>query len=402
MVFVDINRSIFKSLQDDLLDRRATILVGARQVGKTYLMRKLRDVAERRGLATRFFDLEQPSDSRLFLRTEADIVKTLAEVPGVVFIDEFHYLRNASQIIKAVHDSGAPVKVVASGSSALEMHRHLRESLAGRKIVRRVHPCSFAELRSSDPSSELDRYLIFGGMPGLVHMPDDARRKELLADILQSYVLKDIKGLVREENIRAFNVLAYLLAERQGSLVSVAGLAREVGVTPRTAEAYLETMAQTYVAWPVHSYSSNLGNELRKSRKVYLYDLGIRNALLRDFRSAGDRPDQGAIVESFVFLELARRASAEVDIKFWRTKAGDEVDFVWVDNRVPIPIEVKAGDAAGSVPAGLRAFLRRYPQTPLAFVLHGGPSSEIIVGGVPVRFRPWASATDLPDEIAAR
>jgi hypothetical protein len=397
---MEIKRSIYEVLREDLLDRRALLLVGARQVGKTFLMKKLRDDVVSRGWTASFWDLEQPADLRRFLKPVGEILEMVAAGGRVVFIDELHYLENASQIIKALHDSGAPVKIVASGSSAMEMHRHLRESLAGRKIVRRIHPCSAAEIAATARRSSLGGYLTFGGMPGLVGLRAPSRKQELLADILQSYILKDIKGLVREENVRAFNMLVYLIAERQGSLISASSLANEIGMTPRTVEGYLETLAQTYVASPLHSFGGNLGNELKKSRKVFLYDLGIRNAIIKDFRALDERPDAGPIVESFVYLELARRVGPAEELRFWRTKAGDEVDFVWISNRVPTPIEVKAADVSGSVPRGLRMFLRRYPTTRRAFVLHGGKRGEMIVDGVAIRFRPWKDAASIPDEIS--
>jgi uncharacterized protein len=399
IVIVELNRNIFARLCDDLDDRRASLLVGARQVGKTFLLKKVMAEARRRGRSTAFFDLEQPTDMLAFHRPEASLPDLLRTAADVVLIDEFHYLANASQLIKAVFDAGARVKIYASGSSAMEMHRHLKESLAGRKILHRIFPCSVSEMVSSRTRLSLADYLVFGGMPGLVHLDTRVRKKELLADILQSYVLKDIKALIREENIRAFNTLLYLLAERQGGLVSAGSLARDVGLTPHTIESYLETMAQTYVVHVVPSFSNNLGNELRKSRKVFLYDLGVRNALLRDFRAAADRPDGGAVVESFVLLELARCVGPGSEIRFWRTKAGEEVDFIWVEDRVACPIEVKAGSCAGRIPAGVVAFLRRYPKTRRAFVLHGGPASDSHMNGCVIHFRAWEGAASLPDEI---
>jgi hypothetical protein len=398
IVIMEINRNIFEELCDDLSDRRPTLLVGARQTGKTFLLRKLEDYARNRGLSTSFFDLEQPEHSARFALPAGQIVEDLKDGAEAVFIDEFHYLENASGILKAVHDSGAAVKVYASGSSALEIHRHLKESLAGRKIIRRLFPCGFFEMTSSVPAS-LDRYLTFGGMPGLVNLGSDGERQRLLADIVQSYVLKDIKSLIREENIRAFNSLVYLLAERQGNLISASSLAGDVGLSSPTIESHLEILSQTYVSIPVHSYSNNLGNELRKSRKIYLYDQGIRNSLLKDFRPPRERPDGGAVFEGYVAGELSSRLGPSSELRFWRTRAGEEVDFVWVENRVPWPIEVKAGDVAGSLPRGLRAFLRRYPATRKAFVLHGGPEATVDVDGVTIRYLPLERAWHLPDEV---
>jgi len=393
---MEIKRNIFNTLCSDLGNRFITILVGARQVGKTFLMRKVEEEARRRGKSAAFFNLELPADARRFNASEEDLFDLLTSSGDVVFLDEFHYLKNASHLFKAVYDSDAPVKIFASGSSSLEIHKHLKESLAGRKAVHRVYPCSLGEMQGAGVTVE--DYFLYGGMPGTIHQPDAARKKDLLADILQSYVIKDIKGLIREENVRAFNSLLYLLAQQQGGLVSVAALARDVGLTARTVESHLEILSQTYVCHTVPSFSRNLGNELRKSRKCYLFDLGVRNALLKDFGSL-DRDDAGVLIESFVALELLKRVVPETELRFWRTKAGEEVDFVWVVNRRPVPIEVKRADCKGAVPKGLAAFLRRYPKTPIAFVLHGGEASDVRLRSCDIRFRPWRSASDITNEV---
>ena len=188
------------------------------------------------------------------------------------------------------------------------------------------------------------------------------------------------------------------MAQQQGGLVSVAALARDVGLTPRTVESHIEILSQTYICHTVPSFSRNLGNELRKSRKCYLFDLGIRNALLKYFGAQG-RDDAGTLIESFVALELLKHVAPETELRFWRTKAGDEVDFVWVVNRRPVPIEVKRADCKGAIPKGLTAFLRRYPKTPIAFVLHGGETSDVRLHDCVIRFRPWRVAADITNEL---
>lgn len=394
---MDIKRSLFNELCDDLTDRRCSILVGARQVGKTYLLKKIEKEARSRGLTTAYFDLEIPSDTIKFNAPEVELFDLLTKSADIVLLDEFHYLENASHLFKAVYDSGENVKIFASGSSSLEIHRHLKESLAGRKRVHHIFPCSMDEMFTVNDT--IENYLRFGGMPGLIHFDNEEHKKGALQEIVQSYVIKDIKSLIKEENIRAFNTLMYLLAQNQGGIISGPQLAGEVGLTPRTIDSYLDIMDQTYVNHVVHSYSTNLGNELKKSRKSYLFDIGIRNVLLKDFRPHGSREDGGTIIESFVYLELAKRITPEVEIRFWRTKSGDEVDFVWVQNRRPHPIEVKSADCGTSLPDGIKAFLRRYPKTAHGFVLHGGLSADIQVDSTAIHFRPWHKAASILDEM---
>lgn len=382
----EIQRDIFPDLLGEFGRPEITIMVGARQVGKTFLMKKLHRRASALKKRSRFFDLEQPENLMLLNRDDSEIVRLLTDGLDVVFIDEFYYLKNASHIFKAIFDGDRKVKVFASGSSALEIHRHMRESLAGRKRVFHVFPCSFSEMKQIWKKEMPEAYLRFGGLPGMGAL-SEADRLQLLSDIVQSYILKDIKSLLREENIRAFNHLLYLLAQSQGAVISAASLAREIGLTERTIENHLSILSQTRVAYSVPSFSRNLGNELKKSRKSYLFDIGIRNALLKDFREPSQRPDGGVLLETLIFLELNRQIDPQSEIRFWRTKDGKEVDFVFVRNREPVPIEVKSAGKPDDLPSGLRSFLNRYPRTSRAFIMNPSVETEVRYGQTRVFFR---------------
>lgn len=149
---------------------------------------------------------------------------------------------------------------------------------------------------------------------------------------------------------------------------------------------YLDILEQTYVNYRVYSFSRNLGNELKKSCKTYLYDIGIRNALLKDFSMLSQRPDKGAIEETFVFLKLLYMVGPDIEIKFWRTKGGDEVDFILLKNRKPIPIEVKSQLGKPQIPQGLKKFLLRYPSTPLAYVINENQTAIVQFNQTELKF----------------
>jgi len=383
-------RSVYPGLLAEMDRREVSILLGPRQVGKTRLLAELQAAARSRGLRTRAFNLEIPHDLIAFNKPETDIFDMLTEAVDVVFIDEFHYLPNASKLFKAAYDSGRRVKIYASGSSALEMHKHLKESLAGRRLLTRVAPLTFGEVSAGHAAAGgelLDRHLRWGGMPGLLAEGGPEGKQRLLADILETYIQKDVKSLIREENIRAFNNLLLLLAESQGSLISENSLAKEVGLTARTINQHLSILEKTYVCHQLHSYARGLAGELKKSKKAYLFDLGIRNAMLRDFSPASTRRDAGALRETFVLLELLSRVKPDMELRFWRDRAGREVDFILLKNRRPLPIEVKGGLARGAVPPGIQEFLKCYPDAPEALVLCDGFVGDVTVLGRPVRFR---------------
>ncbi len=395
---MEIDRTVLPDLIEELKRREISILLGPRQVGKTFLLRKLERAAKARGMSTSYFDLELPHELRLFNKSDDDLFQMLTHSGDVVFIDEFHYLKNASRIFKAVFDSGNRAKIVCSGSSSIEMHKHLRESLAGRRLVTTIAPLSFAEYRqigtSADASGLYADFVTFGALPGLIHMPSTDEKMRMLEELLATYIQKDVKSLIREENVRAFNTLLYLLAERQGSMISVNSLAAEIGLTAAAVTRHLDILEHTYVAHSLFSYARAIGKELKKSRKIYLYDLGIRNALLRDFSPADSRRDGGAVHETFVYLELRKLLKPNQELRLWRTKGGDEIDFVLLTDRRPLPIEVKSALSQAEVPKAIVRFLQAYPEAPGAVVLSEDLRADVEVNGKPVVFRKLAEAAD--------
>ena len=355
-------------------------LVGHNGSGKTTLLRILENYAKQKGLKAAFFDLEQPQILADFNRPDKEIAQIISGAGEVIFIDEFQYVRNISKIFKAIFDSKKKIKIICSGSSSLEIHKHLKESLAGRRFLYRIYPLEYSEIRNSYPDFTFEDYLRFGGMPGLTHTDAKERKQQILNELVGSYILKDIKSLVKEENIRAFNHLLYLLAQNQGSTISVHSLSAEVGLSSKAINRYLDILEQTYVNYRIYSYSKNLGNELKKSCKTYLYDLGVRNMLLKDFSAIASRPDKGVILESFVFLKLQAMLAPNMEIKFWRTKDGGEVDFILLKDRIPIPIEVKSKIISSEIPSGLKRFLARYPDVKLAYIINEEIEQDISYG----------------------
>ena len=195
---MQIKRNVINQLHDDLSTRTISILVGARQVGKTFLLRQIEKEAQKRGLKTAFFDLEQPEDLLTFSKSDRELVEFISGAGDVVFIDEFHYLKNSSRLFKAIYDKGHKIKIFASGSSAMEIHTHLKESLAGRKNIYGIYPCCLAEIGQVIQDNPFAYYCQYGGMPGLVNLPSKDKKQALLVDILQSYLLKDIKALIKD------------------------------------------------------------------------------------------------------------------------------------------------------------------------------------------------------------
>ena len=372
-----IKRKVYPQLLDEINIKGVSILLGARQVGKTFLLKQLHKKARVLGLKTAYYNLELPEDLRLFNLSDTQIYNFLSSAGDVIFIDEFHYLKNASKIFKMLFDSRKKIKIYASGSSSLEIHKHLKESLAGRRWITGLRPLYYDEFiqkfgKNNNSENSFNEYVVYGGLPGLLEMKDDDAKMRLLSEILATYIQKDIKSLIKEENIRAFNSLLYLIAENQGSLISENSLSREVGLTAATVNKHLSILENTYVCHSLHSYAKKLGNELKKSKKVYFYDLGIRNILLKDFTPFSKREDRGIIAETFVFLQLLSLKKPNIEIRFWRNKSGKEIDFIILKDRKPFLLEVKASLSSEEIPSAFHNFINYYPETIGGMVVSGG------------------------------
>ena len=274
MVKMKIKRSIFKHLRSGLMSHsglaqpKVFLLLGARQVGKTTLMEDLVLETREHFTGVRRFNLEYPEDLLFFSQTEEDILQQLTEKPNTLLvIDEFHYVKNISKIFKAIYDKQKNIQILASGSSSLDIHKHLKESLVGRQNVVTIYPLSLGEWKQTGYS--LEDFIIYGGMPGLLHLKKD--KDQIVHDldqIVQSYIMKDIRSLIKEENISAFNHLLFYLAENQGQILPTANIAREIRLNVKIVEKYLSLLEQTYVIYGLYGFSGKLSNELKKGKKI--------------------------------------------------------------------------------------------------------------------------------------
>ncbi len=369
----EFSRSEYKKLKAELDHNRITILLGARQVGKSFLMNKLRKEVT----GESFFDFEDPETLRSFHGDDEHIFNILKNSGKYVFIDEFHYIDNISHIFKALYDRGKrepqkAIKIFASGSSSTEIHKHLKESLAGRKREIIIRPLNFFEYQEH---GSIEEFLVYGGMPGVYELEKRHEKSEYLNEILKTYIQKDIKALVKQEKLSAFNKLLYILAENQGQVTSLNSLANDLRLKHYEVQDFIDLLEQTFVLYPLASFSGNLSNELKKSQKYYLYDHGIRNLLIKDFSAIKRRKDRGIIWETFVYHYLLSIQEANNEIRFWRTSSDYEVDFIWLEDRVPIPIEVKTKIEKNNIPQGIKKFLDAYPKSKFAAVIFASSRS---------------------------
>ena len=162
-----ISRAIYPDIVSELKRKETVILLGARQVGKTYLLKWLKKDLDQKKILSVFFNLEDPQTLRLFNQSDEKLFHLLTHSGKVVFVDEFHYLKNASRLFKAIFDGPKKVKIYASGSSSIEIHKHLKESLTGRRRLVSIFPLSYLELKTKLGAKTSDYYFCFGGLPGV-------------------------------------------------------------------------------------------------------------------------------------------------------------------------------------------------------------------------------------------
>jgi len=389
-----------------------SILLGSRQVGKSTLLGMIQGQL---GLPADVFNLENPLHLALFNEGYTSFIRQVRH--RIVFIDEFQYCSDISSVFKAIYDLNPEIKVYASGSSSLEIQAHLKESLAGRKRETIIYPLSFAEwLMGTDPAlavlpqaaattriddlasyrNSLDAFLRFGAMPGIVDMTDEIEKREYLAGIYRTYIAKDIKSFLNDESVLSFNKMISWLALNNGSQLNKNTLATVAGVSARQIDRYIDVLQGTYVLALVPPLSTNKGKELVRTNKYYLYDQGVINAIVQDFRPVSLRPDAGMIREAFVFWELRKTIDIRYSIRYWRTADGKEVDFVLERDRVLLPVEVKSGWKTGKIPPGIKQFFSYYPETRAAVVLYDGAESIAEHEGRRIYFEPLFKASRIP------
>jgi len=364
-------------------------VLGARQVGKTTLLKRL---YERIPGPKVFLDFEDPEVLALFEEDVKAFARLYVEGKRFIFIDEFQYSQDGGQKLKFLYDH-YKAKFFISGSSSLEISLKTVSFLVGRIFIFELYPFSFGEiLRAKEPKlfelfSEdtpfppslherflqiFEEYCLYGGYPRVVLAKDHRERQEVLKNILTTYLLKDIRGFFRLATESHLQKLIKALALQIGNLVRYQELAPLAELSVPSLKKHLAILEETYIIKLLKPFYTNRRLEIVKNPKVYFWDLGLRNYLARDFRPLSERPDQGALVENAIAVELFKKG---LEVNYWRSKSGAEVDFV-IQDREPLPVEVKAG-VAKSPGKSLLSFLKRYASK-RAFILHRGqPSSEI-------------------------
>lgn len=336
-----INRLLSNQVEKRIKSGKAIIILGPRQVGKTTLIKTI--LKDERYL---FLDGDDPSVRTALTNPNTEQLKRIIGNQSTVFIDEAQRIENIGLTLKIIIDQLKGIQLLVSGSSAFELQNHINEPLTGRKWEYQLYPISWHELEDHfsylKAQQQLETRILYGMYPEVINSPGD--EFEVLKNLAGSYLYKDVLAL---GNIRKPEVLEDLLkalALQIGSEVSYSELAQTVGVDKNTVNEYISLLEQAYVIFKLGSFSRNLRSELKRSKKIFFYDTGIRNMILGNFNSLELRNDKGALFENFLIAERLKKNAYTMPTNqmfFWRTTHQQEIDLVEVNGEEISAFEFK-------------------------------------------------------------
>lgn len=363
--FPYIRRELEAPILRGTLRNRAELILGPRQVGKSTMLDHLVQ-------NQRFIKLTGEDEDDLSILADPKTFLTLTQQFPNVIIDEAQFVPNIGRVIKRLVDNNTTdSRIFVTGSSALDLGGHLKESAAGRFNSYNLWPLSLEELAEHSSWIEVKRQIndrmIYGCHPDVIN--DPAHAKEYLLDFTDSILYKDLFKLAEVRKPTNLTKLVTFLAANVGSEIRYGSIASELGIQNKTIERYVDLLASCFILKVVPSWSRNPTAELKLSKKIYFYDNGIRNALLKNFAPVPAREDKGALWENLFFTERLKLHAFRRDggeIYFWRTKKQHEMDFIEIVNGTIAAFECKAGNKINST--SIKAFSRAYPNIPVTVV----------------------------------
>ncbi len=325
-----ISRIVYQALQAELFAGKALLVLGPRQAGKTTLLQTL--IATQTE-PTLWLNCDEPDIRKTLQEPTSSLLRQLIGEARLVVIDEAQRVKNIGLTLKLITDQLPSVQLIATGSSSLELANEISEPLTGRKLEYLLLPFSTEELIQHHGLLEekrlLPQRLVFGMYPDVVTNPGKERRT--LQNLSGSYLYKDIFQFQDVRKPELLETLLEALALQVCSEVSYHELAQTIGVDAATVRRYIDLLEKTFVVFRLRSFSRNLRNELKKSRKIYFYDNGIRNAILNNFQAISLRADRGALWENFLVSERQKFLHFHeiyTNCYFWRTKQQQEIDYL--------------------------------------------------------------------------
>lgn len=333
-----IKRSLFSILEQWFFRNKALIVFGARQVGKTTLMKEILDKYPDKSL---YLNCEAYSVQESFSKLEPAHLKSMIGNSKLVVFDEAQRLDNIGLVLKLLHDSYPDIQLIATGSSSFDLSSKVNEPLTGRALEFILYPISFLEMtphiKRFEFQSFLEQRLRFGMYPEILDYPDNEARM-LMDNLTGKYLYKDIFEFETIRKPKILTKLLQMIALQVGSEVSLNELAVSLQLNRDTVERYIDMLEKAFVLFRMNAFSRNLRSEISKKFKIYFYDVGVRNSLISNFNELTIRQDIGGLWENFLISERIKfnqAAHRNPNMYFWRTHSGNEIDYIEeIDNKI--------------------------------------------------------------------
>ncbi len=352
-----IDRLLTQEITKNLFKKKVLLVIGARQIGKTTLLKNILKASKEKSLWLNAdeSDIKQQLENAT---TSTQLFQLFGNAKLIV-IDEAQQVENIGLKLKLIIDTNPDLQVIATGSSAFELLQKSNEPLTGRKKEFHLYALSYAELAQNETAiiekRVLETRLIYGSYPEVINNPGN--EKEILKDIANSYLYKDILRFDGIKKTAIIDKLLVALALQVGSEVSYSELAKTIGnINSVTVEKYIDLLEKSFVVFKLTALSRNLRNEIKKGKKIYFYDNGIRNAIINNFNPLALRNDKGALWENFLISERIKHNSYNnhyCNTYFWRTFDQAEVDYIEEYNGEMHVYEFKWKSKSKKVPASL-------------------------------------------------
>lgn len=357
-----IHRTLEDLIRPLLKTRKAIIIMGARQVGKSTLLAQILSKHE----DVMWLNGDDPDVQTLFSQMTSTRIRTILGSNNIVVIDEAQRITDIGLHLKLITDQVPNVQVIATGSSSFELASKVNEPLTGRKREFRMFPLTFAEMVGHtnllDELRLLPHRMVYGYYPEVVCSPGQER--VVLKELTDSYLYRDILSLEGINKPDKLVKLLQALAFQIGSQVSYNEVGQLVGLDPKTVERYVDILEKSYIIFRLGCFSRNLRNELKMSRKIYFWDLGIRNAVIGNLAQVESRTDVGALWENFAIAERMKQLSYAASLAqswFWRTQQQQEIDYLEEEDGQLMAYEFKWNEHKANVKCPA-SFSKAYPQ----------------------------------------
>lgn len=354
-------------IESSLFKGKVVIIYGARQVGKTTLVKEIQKKYPENSV---YLNCDEIDVREALTNKTSTQLKSYLGNKKLVIIDEAQRVANIGLTLKLLVDNFPATQVLATGSSSFDLSNEISEPLTGRKREFFLYPLSLSELRGTHSSLEINRIMeqriIFGQYPAVVNAGIES--EQILKEITRSYLYKDIIQYQGIRNHEAIEKLLQALALQIGNEVSYNELAKLIGIDKKTVENYVRILEQAFIIFTLRPYSTNVRNELKRLRKIYFYDTGLRNAIINNLNPLELRQDAGALWENFLLserLKINSEKNLDPQLYFWRTQTGQEVDYLELAGGKITGFEFKL---TKNQTRNLKTFLETYPHATLTII----------------------------------